>query len=203
MIESAKLIKFTREINDWKQAVNTFYALKGRLPGDVNNDGIFGYGSGDRNTNNYFPSIPFYMNTFVTPFLDLYLSQITTFKPEFKNGTTNMYNLKDEGAFPESKIIRNGTFYYYAYIPTILNTTVIHNPINFKDISTHALILNGTYTGQIYKKLKYPLIKKLETKMDDGRINSGSIRAECDSLTSYISCNEKTRCQNVIFKLDI
>ena len=203
LIENAKIIKFTREINDWKQAVNTFYALKGRLPGDVNNDGIFGYGSGDRNTNSYFPSIPFYMNTFVTPFIDLYLSKITTFESHFAPGTNNIYNLKAEGAFPESNIVKNHTFYYYAYIPGILNTTVTHNPINFQDIATHALILNATGTGRGTKKIECSLMKRKETKMDDKKINSGSIRTECDNITDYAKCNKKTKCQNVIFKLDI
>ena len=203
LIENAKIIKFTREINDWKQAVNTFYALKGRLPGDVNNDGIFGYGSGDRNTNSYFPSIPFYMNTFVTPFIDLYLSKITTFESHFALGTNNIYNLKSEGAFPESEIIKNNTFYYYAYIPGILNTTVTHNPINFQDIATHALILNATGTAIAVKKIECSLIQNIETKMDDKKINSGSIRTECDNITDYAKCNKKTKCQNVIFKLDI
>ena len=203
LIESTKIVKFTREINNWKQAVNTFYALKGQLPGNVNNDGIFGYGIEDRNMDNYFPSIPFYMNTFVTLFIDLYLSKIITFKPEFANGTVNIYNLKSEGAFPESKIIKDDTFYYYAYIPGILNTTVSHNPINFQDISTHALILNATGTGVAVRKIEYSLIQNIETKMDDKKIDSGSIRAECDDIIDYAKSNKTRKCQNVIFKLDI
>lgn len=143
------------------------------------------------------------MNTFVTPFMDLYLSDIITFKPEFKNGTVNIYNLRGEGAFPESEIIKNDTFYYYAYMPGILNTTVTHNPINFQDIATHALILNATGTGRGIKRVECSLIKKIETKIDDKKINSGSIRTECDDITDYAKCNKKTKCQNVIFELDI
>ena len=39
--------------------------------------------------------------------------------------------------------------------------------------------------------------------MDDTQINSGSIRTECDNMIDYMMCYEKSRCQNVIFKLDI
>lgn len=143
------------------------------------------------------------MNTFVTPFIDLYLSKITTFESHFASGTTNIYNLKSEGAFPESEIIKNDTFYYYAYIPGILNTTVTHNPINFQDIATHALILNATGTGRGTKKIECSLIQNIETKMDDKKINSGSIRTECDNMIDYMMCYEKSRCQNVIFELYI
>ena len=55
LIENAKVLSFTREIRDWKQAVNTFYVAKGRLPSDANNDGKIGYGSNEGHLDHYFP----------------------------------------------------------------------------------------------------------------------------------------------------
>lgn len=42
LIESAKIRNFINEITGYNQAVSIFYAAKGRLPGDANNDRIFG-----------------------------------------------------------------------------------------------------------------------------------------------------------------
>ena len=48
LIENAKNRALINEIRGWKQAVNAFYLLKERLPGDLNNDGkvdVAEYGS--------------------------------------------------------------------------------------------------------------------------------------------------------------
>ena len=92
LIENAKNRALINEIRSWKQAVNAFYVLKERLPGDLNNDGKVGYGSDEAYNENSFPfpyngadnnySIP---DVFSAPFVDLYLAKITTFKPTKAN----------------------------------------------------------------------------------------------------------------------
>ena len=43
LVDSARARVFIGELNSWKQAVHMFYAMKGRLPGDIQNMGILGY----------------------------------------------------------------------------------------------------------------------------------------------------------------
>ena len=202
LIESAKIIQFTREIEEWQQSINSFYVLKDRLPGDANNDGKIGYGSNEEYSENYFPSYEPFANDFVGPFLDLYLAKIIEFKPIFNRGSVNMYNLKAEGAFPVSQALKDNIFYYFAYMPAIYNTLGLYNN-NYKDITSNVLILNGTATSSYNKRIKCLTNEKVDRKIDDGKMDSGSIRIACDYLTNYNECNTKTKCQNAIFKINL
>ena len=201
LIESAKIIQFTREIEEWQQSINSFYVLN-RLPGDANNDGKIGYGSNEEYSENYFPSYEPFANDFVGPFLDLYLAKIIEFKPIFNRGTVNMYNLKAEGAFPVLQALKDDIFYYFAYMPTIYNSLGLYNN-NYKDITSNVLILNGTATSSYNKRIKCLTNEKVDRKIDDGKMDSGSIRIACDYLTNYNECNTKTKCQNAIFKINL
>ena len=210
LIENAKIISLTTEIRDWKQAVNTFYVAKGRLPSDANNDGKIGYGSDEGHLDHYFP--PPYNGQAVNgesyqvwngvsgPFVDLYLAKITDFKPTMKRGTMQIDNILDEHGLPESQILKNDIYYYFAYVPGMLGTYVIKNDKNYKDITSNALILNG---DKHYRRLDSQLVRKIDIKLDDGKMNSGSIRTECADFDNYNLLNKKEKCQAMIFKLDV
>ena len=211
LIENAKIISLTREIRDWKQAINTFYVAKGRLPSDANNDGKIGYGSDEGHLDHYFP--PPYNGQAVNgesyqvwngvsgPFVDLYLAKISDFKPTSNRGTMQIDNIFGEHGLPESQVLKNEIYYYYAYVPGMLGTYVVNNDKNYKDITTNALILDA---NKYYKRLPNQITKKIDFKMDDGKINSGSVRTECAEFDNYNNIvDKKTKCQAMIFILDI
>ena len=211
LIENAKVLSFTREIRDWKQAVNTFYVAKGRLPSDANNDGKIGYGSNEGHLDHYFP--PPYNGQAVNgesyqiwngvsgPFVDLYLAKISDFKPTMKRGTMQIDNIFSENGLPGSQVLKNDMYYYYAYVPGMLGTYVVMNDKNYKDITTNALILDA---NKHYSRLPSQLAQKIDIKTDDGKIDSGSVRTECREFDNYNNIvDKKTKCQAMIFILDI
>lgn len=198
------------EITGWKQALNTFYIAKGRLPSDANNDGKIGLGSDEGKLDHYFPA-PYnghsykgekynVWNGVSGPFVDLYLSKLTNFKPTMSRGSMSIYNIYKEHGLPESQSIKNDNFYYFAYIPAIIkDSLIIPDASSFKDITSNALVLNSHINNNIYCSF----IKKLESKVDDNKIDSGSMRSSCAKKTSYNDCNDNTKCTDIVFKLDI
>ena len=44
LVESARIRNYLTEMKQYQVAVNAFIINKGRLPGNLNNDGIMGYG---------------------------------------------------------------------------------------------------------------------------------------------------------------
>ncbi len=82
LIESARIRNYLTEMKQYQVAVNAFIINKGRLPGDLNNDGIMGYGLNKTYNARDFPapyddsdpeySIP---NNISSPFVELYLEK--------------------------------------------------------------------------------------------------------------------------------
>ena len=169
LIKSAKLRAFMNELNGWKQAVYTFYASKGRLPGDLNNLGTMGVNSGQTYTTSSFPE-PYNTTTpdrFSAPFIDLYLEKIIDFKPD-----PNNINIVGKG-IPYSKIYKNSYYhfynlstsynqYYYLYSPKFNNSPYLVLSISVKD------------KQNIASDFKF-----VDQKMDDGIHSNGTIRAYC------------------------
>ena len=100
LIETAKVQSFISKISNWKQSINTFYSLKSRLPGNINNSYYIGvlystnftiaqtqtYKISDFGLSKY-DTLP--ASTAISHcgafWLDLYLAKITNFQPTRSN----------------------------------------------------------------------------------------------------------------------
>ena len=90
LIESAKVKAFYDSLNQYKQAVYTFYSTHDRLPGDFNLDGKIGYLSGEAIKKEYFKppydgtdtsnrySVP---NGVSAPLVELYQEKLINWEP--------------------------------------------------------------------------------------------------------------------------
>ena len=92
LIQSAKIRSFINEANNYKQAINTFYAMNGKLPGDANNDGTMAVKSND----------------YSLPFREMYEAGILDFDAKECNESEEC----DGVNLPKSKAFGTGTFYY-------------------------------------------------------------------------------------------
>ena len=165
LIESAKQRSFITELRNWDVAVNTFYAAKGRLPGDTNNDGKFGQYVDD-NYNGYFPapydgtkySIP---NYFTAPFVDLYLNEIIDFKPEYTSGS------QYEG-LPTSNALKSKSIYYFVSLANRINYFTY-----LKNIKDNILLLSFGYSNARYNT---SFASGVDNKIDDNNPHGGKFR---------------------------
>ena len=204
LIENAKNRALINEIRGWKQAVNAFYLLKNRLPGDLNNDGKVGYGSNERYNKNSFPfpydgtddnySIP---DFFSAPFVDLYLAKITTFKPTKPNKTYNISYFYSTLGGTKIPILKN------------LKNYVIHfeykqNDSNFwlKGIKDQQLLGIRTDDEERIQLQTSKTFQYVDQKMDDGRLDGGSIRSSCYGGQNYEEIiNKNKKCFLMFIKI--
>lgn len=175
LIESAKIRALATEITDWDKAVNSFYALTDRLPGDANGDWIFGSNSVD-SYDGYFPApydgsvypVPQYD---IAPFIDLYLKGIIDDKPN--------YNVdKMKYIMPESKVLKDSARYFF------MNFDIIADRDNtyLKNINEGHMILMTLANSK--GKYKIPFAKKLDNKLDDNNPAEGRLRINIKTGTS-------------------
>ena len=187
LIENAKIYSFTSQFYDWKKNINTFYSIKGRMPGDPDNSGYIGskYFSNFKPTasRSYtlsdFTSIPYNnkpistsVPTCVAFWLDLHLVLgKDTFKPMDISGCT-----------PGKSV------------PVVFNNDMlISEPktVNFPDNKGQWKPLyksmNGLYfrfygiqKGSVDKNhIKPKIFYKIDKKIDDGIYESGIMRSMC------------------------
>ncbi len=185
LIQSAKVIGMMNELRSYDVAVNTFYAARGRLPGDVGNLGTFGY---QTFTSTSFP--PPYSSAFSfgnmalsAPFIDLYLEGVIDFKPEvFEGEAFNKYALAEMGIIPLSQ--QNKSYFYYmatrkvaSVRPYLQNIDLPSNEIVFEYRDDLVPSLPGDEDKSGFIKAK--IVKQVDVKMDDGLYNSGKLRSSC------------------------
>ncbi len=173
LIESARIRAVINEVYGWRQSLLSFYAAKGRLPGDLNGDGLTGSGIGDvyiaeSYTTSSFPS-PYNVSSAPTfysaPFIDMYLEGTSDFKPKPGNNDVG------EG-YPYSKIFKK-SHYLITYFSSpgasgsYSENVKLYSPyiflFTYKDL--------GVVTPKIYKQI--------DEKIDDGLYNSGSMVSMC------------------------
>lgn len=195
LIENAKIRGLANEFSQLRQQIHSFYALKGRMPGDLNNDGLFGQsGCGssivvETYTSNDFPApydgsddaygIP---TAITAPFVELYLEKISSFKPKkVSYGLTQWRDTARDGGLPISKIIRN-----YVYMPVYRNDACT-SAITQKNDELHYLhnFRDGIYFDFQYwingKYMRAKIAEKVDKKLDDGKYNAGIIRGHCQA----------------------
>ena len=188
LIENARIYSFTSQFYDWKKNINTFYSIKGRLPGDPNNLGyvgrkiIYNFRSSQiqSHTLSDFTNMPYNnrpisasVSICVAFWLDLYLVLgKDTFKPIALSTCT-----------PEISV------------PVILNNDMIISepktvnfPDNKGDWKPFYKSMNGLYfgftstkKGIVYKNhhIRPKFFYKMDKKIDDGVYDGGIMRSFC------------------------
>ena len=176
LIESARIRNYLTEMKQYQVAVNTFIINKGRLPGDLNNDGIMGYGSNETYNAGDFPapydgsdpkySIP---NNVSSPFVELYLEKIIDFEPKRSVNIINDHiDTYESGGLPELKSIEMFSF--------------------FENRAKDHVIMNKTKDHRTSFDHRIP--KKIDLKIDDGIINTGIFRAACNTVKEVKYANK-------------
>ncbi len=151
LIESARVRAFVNEVNGYKQAINTYYVAKGKLPGDESNMGCFNIHY-NNNECGY---------SFHKAFEDLYKEGITDFDAEECNNTNgeecNNINV------PTSKVFKNGFFNYLTE-----SGNVSYYSAKIKDGDYLSFDTN-------YKDLDVKIMKRVDEIMDDGVAYKGNV----------------------------
>ena len=175
--------------------MNAFYAAKGRLPSDVNNDGRFGGYSND-DYSSYFPApyngteyaVP---NSYTAPFVDLYLNGITEFKPEYI--TADQFD-----GLPTSTALKNDSFYHFVNLSN--NNTI--DDYYIEDIKDHIIMLNFKNSKQKYK-VKF--VERIDNKMDDKNPSGGKFRVKFNDenafYNDYITPPSNTEAKYIIYDI--
>ena len=181
LIKSAKMRTITTEIRNYEQALNSFYLLKGYLPGDIRRTGKIGYLSGQIYNSNSFPApynsngngygIP---NEFSAPFVDLYLAKIIDFEPKNTNlsYTENKFYINN-GSNPISKAYKN-IIYSYRYTDD-RDDGPSYWRYGLADKNNIFLAIAKGSDSLTFPKIIWDLDKKI----DDGIYNTGKFRVYC------------------------
>jgi hypothetical protein len=186
LIDNARLTSFKREIDDHIRDVFTFYARVGRLPGDLDNTGRIGYQSGGSvSTASSYASPYNVADITITsgPFVELYLYGISSFQPTPPPATiitttlthVNVKTIAEGGGIPFSKVHKN-FMYVHRYE---VNESSNSSSYTFGVKDRTAIHAFGTVNLLEKNKKNVDIIKKMDTKFDDGAHNGGNIRAYC------------------------
>ena len=215
LIESAKIRAAINKLNGLKQGTLAFYAIKGRLPGDVKNIGATGFYS-DYQTYNYPPGTfasPYNKDTcsFVTaPFVELYLEGFNDYYiPSSCSGLT-----PTSANFPPIKYIGvDGYYWFMTFYRDKWNH--FHTPKtakvldNIKEGSINLYFYDYSYIASADKP-RAKTVVNIDKKIDDGVYNSGSFRGSCSGgnidYDKVINDNEKgssITCRSFLYNLGL
>lgn len=178
LINNAKLKNVLTEIKEYEQAVNIFYSLKNRIPGDLNRDGRSGHNSGEEYKINDFEypfdseSSPNGIPNAATGILaELFLEKIIDFKPA-KAETNNLLQMAKNGSLPISNSFKK-LFIYFEY----------RSPINYmkayRDMPDNKTSLALFNIEDQYNKENAKIFEFLDRKIDDGYSFYGNMRSTC------------------------
>jgi hypothetical protein len=206
LIDNARITSLKREVDEYTNNLFIFYSMRGKLPGDLDGTRNIGMHRGQDCPAHSFPA-PYDKNTIINrvscPFVDLYLSGVSSFKPDpdkidgvgiTRNVDTPIIGIKElagEGGAPFSKVYKDFAYTQRCEISdyaTNVFTTGMKNQIAIS-------IITVNYSdASIANPKTVDIAKKLESKLDDGAYNGGNIRAYCgNNSTAYSSavvCNE-------------
>ena len=186
LIENAKIKRFSNELFGWKQAVNAFYSLNGRLPGDFDNDDRIGWGAKDNYNKNSF-SFPYdgtdtannhYIpSNMSAPYVDLYLAKITDFEPVGKCISSSINKTCTNGELPFFKSLPK----VYSHFEAGTGSDVVGHwlyRLKFKD---YIMVRNNLDNKKQHTKYFW----NFDKKYDDGISASGNVRAICYNGYDY------------------
>jgi prepilin-type N-terminal cleavage/methylation domain-containing protein len=214
LIDNARITSLKREIDDYVKDVFTFYARVGRLPGDLDNTGRFGYASGmDSYPVNSF-SDPYHIvgiSPTAGPFIELYLYEVSSFKPTPPPSiitttltNTNVKSIADGGGIPFSKVYKD--FMYVHRWQAALNEDTSYFINGMQGKTAMQVFTTGTNSTQ--NKKTVDIIKKTDIKYDDGAHNTGNMRSYCGngentSNIGKISYTDAKVCSEIAFFFDV
>ena len=178
LIESAKVRAFYDSLNQYKQAVYTFYSTHNRLPGDFNLDGKIGYLSGETIKKEYFKppydgtdtsnryAIP---NEISAPFVELYQEKLINWEP-----VGNEY-------YASSNINVNGVNNIFCYFHNLRSDRVpdstSHYFYGMKENTIFLQCKDNSGKGFANNSSKFGF--NVDKKYDDGIYNNANFRAVC------------------------
>ncbi len=212
MIESAKTRAILNEIRNYKQAAYTFYASKGRLPGDLNGSGKIGLYSNQTYSVGDFASpydvagdeygIPIDKNA---PFVDLYLEGVIDFQP--KNVSSSNYGI----ATPYFLNKNDSLYYEYQGDSTITDQNNFKYQMPYGNyITIFGLTTDNQTIGSSSYINKPKIVKYVDEKIDDGKYNGGKVRSYCNGKNGWGKSSfeegiedKKYLCQHTFVSLDL
>lgn len=202
LIENAKIKGVIDEFNNYNTSINTFYSLKGRLPGDLNNSGKIGLNSGQSyNNNNFGPNYESNNNQDygipdprIAPFIELYLEKLIDFEPKKTVPASGGLGWANGGS-PKSKALD-----YAGYQFLFVGSPNYNDPSDnlYMEKIGNKFRLHRTGSSNHGQYLKGDMIEKIDLKLDDGKYNSGDIRGECNNTDAY---KKGTLCTSLRFSI--
>ncbi|MDD2840610.1 MAG: prepilin-type N-terminal cleavage/methylation domain-containing protein [Rickettsiales bacterium] len=203
LIDSAKVKSVINEWTNIKISVFAYKVNTNSLPGDINDNGKIGYvqdavayeATGDvcnacgHYTGEYANKN---IGTVSGPWVDLYLAGLSTFKPN--PDSTSLSSLYQPVAsqvndtLPASKLQPDASIIIFCYNEGFLEV------INEGCVGTACLVSN----------FKAKILKDIDTKIDDGKMDTGNVITSCTSATTYEdNINNGTKCNNIKFSFMI
>ncbi len=200
LIQSAKHRALINELQNYRQAVYTFRVAKGRLPGDLDEDGYVGYcyGTGCQSQSYSAGSFGEPYNTksvhyYVAPFVDLYLERLIDFKP--KPEYVNTWSAGN--SVPYSKAYKPTYYLDFISFGSYTNQDYLKN-IDDGAVFISLYTSSTTTTGKDLPKPFYAV----DQKTDDGKYDSGSVRARCGFSGYEETINNKGYCDYLRFRIN-
>jgi hypothetical protein len=217
LIDNARITSLKREVDDYIRDVFTFYSKVGRLPGDLNNSAQIGFRGAQTYNDKSFPN-PYDktgINTASGPFIDLYVYEISSFRPDSsKAGITNAINpstvktnIANLGGIPFSKVYKD--FMYMHRYESYDSKGNDANYFIYNMLYKTAINIFTTEVLNVDNKKTADITKKIDMKFDDGTHNGGYIRAYCLKTSGanggYQTYNDVLTvvCSEVVFYFDV
>ena len=189
LIESAKVRGVINEMENIKRAVNAYYVLKGRLPGDPENVGQIA-GNFTFYKNYDFAGNSDYDNNVVL--------NTAAFYDMDKEGTLDFKNTED-GSYYLSKTLKGDFWYGFTNLSGDDVIDLYKGLDNMNLLDLHAN----------YGEIPVKIVESLDKKTDDGIYNTGSVRGDCTndredaSILTSVSYGDAVMCKDITTKLDI
>jgi type II secretory pathway pseudopilin PulG len=178
LIDTARISSLKREVDDLNRDLFTFYSRVDRFPGDFNNSGIIGFSVGQTCSASIFPA-PYYhasntINSTSCPFVELYLYEVSAFKPDTKVAT----DTATVGVVDSNVIITKAKS--YSVVP--LSKTYKDFAYAYRTMTDRGGIIVNMFLTEARNQLNKKTVdvaKKLEAKFDDGVLGTGNIHGYC------------------------
>ncbi len=209
LIESAKTRSLINEIKNIERAYYSFYVIKGRIPGDLDENGKHGYKAADAPndierqpylssdfSSPYDGTVEGYgiPNQITSPFVELYLEKIFDFEPR-NVSETKLSKMQALNALPTVN-----SFPEYYFLP------IYRVNVCLSETDWRCNIVPGNYIEAVtdlgsngdFKMAR--ILKSIDKKIDDGVYNDGGFISECNYDESL---QEKKGCRAFDYKIAI
>jgi hypothetical protein len=199
LIDTARITSAKRELDDYVRDTFTFYSRVGRLPGDLQNSGIIGHTSGNTYSNTSFSS-PYNISNIKeesAPFIELYLYDISSFRPDPSNVITNPFCDNTNTRIPLSKIYKNKSIAIMYRGSSDISSDPLYFRYGIGGTSIELCSSNVDTTIQMRD-----IARKIDIKFDDGNFQNGNIRSYCISSSGnygFANYDIAIKCSDIVF----